>query len=52
MPAWISDGSEPEILAPDDSRFGRVVDFVDRMTRDQGLSARFRIQGGEVIISG
>jgi len=48
----ISDGAEPTVLAPDDPRFGEVAAYIARMTEEQKLGARFRVDGGEVVVEG
>jgi poly-gamma-glutamate synthesis protein (capsule biosynthesis protein) len=50
LPVYISVGSEPEILKADDARFEDVVRYIDEITSDQGLCARFAHEGDEVVI--
>jgi poly-gamma-glutamate capsule biosynthesis protein CapA/YwtB (metallophosphatase superfamily) len=50
LPVYISVGSEPEILKADDARFEDVVRYIDEITSDQGLRARFAHEGDEVVI--
>jgi poly-gamma-glutamate synthesis protein (capsule biosynthesis protein) len=51
LPVIINKQGEPEILTPDDARFGEIVTYMEDITRDQGLDARFSIAGDEVIIT-
>jgi hypothetical protein len=49
-PCMISDDSEPEALPADDPRYSRVMDYVERLSVEQGLAARFRQEGDEVAV--
>jgi poly-gamma-glutamate synthesis protein (capsule biosynthesis protein) len=50
LPTVINSESQPEVLTSTDQRFGEVVKYVEDISRDQGLNARFVIKGDEVII--
>jgi poly-gamma-glutamate capsule biosynthesis protein CapA/YwtB (metallophosphatase superfamily) len=50
LPAYVNRQSQPEILSARDPRFAEVADYLDAITRDQGLSARFERQGDELVI--
>jgi poly-gamma-glutamate capsule biosynthesis protein CapA/YwtB (metallophosphatase superfamily) len=50
LPVIVNKHGEPEILIPDDERFGEVVSYMADITRDQGLDTRFTVDGDEVII--
>jgi poly-gamma-glutamate synthesis protein (capsule biosynthesis protein) len=50
LPAYIGDGSEPEILMPGDKRFEDVVRYVDEISKNQGIHARFEREGDEVVV--
>jgi poly-gamma-glutamate synthesis protein (capsule biosynthesis protein) len=52
LPVIINEHGEPEILTPDDDRFGEVVGYLEDITRDQGLNTRFTVAGDEVIVDG
>jgi poly-gamma-glutamate synthesis protein (capsule biosynthesis protein) len=52
LPAYINPQSQPEILSPQDPRFGEVVEYMRQITGDQDLPAEFRVQGDEVVIGG
>lgn len=49
LPVQISDGSEPEVLEHTDARFAKVMEYVAEISREQGLSGRFRREGSEVV---
>jgi poly-gamma-glutamate capsule biosynthesis protein CapA/YwtB (metallophosphatase superfamily) len=51
LPVYINKASEPEILTPQDKRFGEVVSYVEEISRDQGLKTNFIVEGSEVIIN-
>ena len=51
VPVWIDDDTfVPEILAPEDARFEKVVNYMREITESQKLTARFTVDGGEVVI--
>lgn len=50
LPVYITAGCEPEILESDDERFEAVVRYIDEITSDQGLCARFAREGDEVVV--
>lgn len=50
LPAYINKQGEPEILVPEDKRFGEVVRYMESITRDQELGTTYTIYGDEVII--
>ena len=52
LPAYINPRSQPEILRCHDPRFEEVVQYVERITREQGLGTQFVVQGDEVLITG
>lgn len=52
LPVQIGDGSEPEVLAPADPRFGEVRAYVERISAEQNLSSTFRVEGDEVVVAG
>jgi hypothetical protein len=51
LPVYIGAGSEPEILLPGDDRFEDVVQYMQGITGDQGISTRFVRAEGEVVIN-
>ncbi len=50
LPTYINRQSEPEVLQSGDMRFKEVVEYIQRITEDQGLPASFAVQGDEVVI--
>lgn len=50
LPAWIADDSAPEMLAPGDPRFGRVADYLARISEAQGLTLRIARTGDSLIL--
>lgn len=51
LPAWIGDDSAPEMLSPDDPRFGRVRNYLTEVSEAEGLATRFEIDSGELLLS-
>lgn len=51
LPAFIDRTADPQILAASDPRFSEVLDYLREITTDQKLSASFRIEGDEVMVS-
>ncbi|UCB44092.1 MAG: CapA family protein [Dehalococcoidales bacterium] len=50
LPTYINKQSQPEILSSQDERFGEVVGYMEEITRDQELNAKYVIEGDEVLI--
>jgi hypothetical protein len=50
LPVIINKQGEPEIMPPADTRFNEVVNYIENITRDQKLDARFIIDNDEVIV--
>jgi hypothetical protein len=50
LPTIINQQAEPEILKPDDKRFGEIVKYVEDITRDQGLDTKYKVEDDEVMI--
>ena len=50
LPTLINKQSQPKVLSADDPRFQEVVDYIEAITQDQALGARFTIQGNEVLV--
>ena len=50
LPVFLTVGSEPETLKSGDERFENVVQYIDRITGEQGISTRFVHIGDEVVI--
>ena len=49
-PVQITDGSEPQLLEADDPGHARVAEYVAQISAEQGLAARFRMEGAEVVV--
>jgi poly-gamma-glutamate synthesis protein (capsule biosynthesis protein) len=52
LPTVINKQSQPQILGADDAEFGQVVEYVEEITRNQGLPTRFTVQQNEVLVQG
>jgi len=50
LPTMINKKSQPVILKAKDERFGDVLQYMEDITKDQGLDTEFSIDGDEVII--
>jgi len=50
LPVYINRQSQPEVMVSTDQRFGEVVEYMEEITRDQGLEAGYTVQGDEVVI--
>jgi poly-gamma-glutamate synthesis protein (capsule biosynthesis protein) len=50
-PCWIADDNAPHPLDADDPRFARIADYLQQVSADEGLSTRFGIEGGTIIIA-
>lgn len=50
LPTYINKNSQPEMLVSHDGRFKEVVDYIENISSDQGLSVKFMPEGDEVII--
>jgi len=51
LPAFINKAVQPEVLTRQDPRFAEVHNYVDEITRSQGMNTRFAIDGDEVVVS-
>jgi poly-gamma-glutamate capsule biosynthesis protein CapA/YwtB (metallophosphatase superfamily) len=50
LPLWIDRDAVPRVLAPDDERFGKVVDYLRAVSEEAELNARFEVRGDRVVI--
>jgi poly-gamma-glutamate synthesis protein (capsule biosynthesis protein) len=50
LPTYVDRNSLPEILKASDPRFDEVIKYMDEITRDQNLNARYVRDGDEVLI--
>ena len=51
LPVYIAGTGEPEILRPDDTRFGEVVNYMKEITIDQGILTEYTVEDNEVVVS-
>jgi hypothetical protein len=52
LPTLINKQAEPEILTAGDQRFKQIVKYMKDISRDQGLTTKFVVEGDEVVIKG
>lgn len=50
LPAFINRDAQPEIMKPDDERFGKIVDYLRWASAAAGLNARFTPSGETVLV--
>ena len=50
LPVYINKQSQPEVLVSRDPHFVEIVQYVEEITSDQGLSTGYAIEGDEVVI--
>lgn len=50
LPTYINKESQPEVLSSTDHRFGEVVEYMEEITRDQGLDTKYIMDRDEVVI--
>jgi poly-gamma-glutamate capsule biosynthesis protein CapA/YwtB (metallophosphatase superfamily) len=50
LPLWIDRDAVPRVLAPEDRRFGEVIDYMTAVTEEAGLNARYRADGDRVVV--
>jgi hypothetical protein len=51
LPVYLNDQAEPEVLNPQDPKFGEIVTYMEEITRSQGLKTRYTVEGIEVVIN-
>lgn len=51
LPAWIEDDSAPVVLSAGDPRFERTVRYLERVSRAQGMTTSFEVQGDQLRLS-
>ncbi len=51
VPVMINKQAQPETLTHDDKRSSEVIDYMKWLCQDQGLKAKFSVEGDEVVIS-
>jgi hypothetical protein len=50
LPVMINKQAEPEILSADDKRFRQIAKYMKDITKDQGLTTRYAVEGDEVVV--
>jgi hypothetical protein len=50
LPTIINKKAEPEILTAGDKRFKEIVKYMKDISRDQGLTTKYVVEGDEVVI--
>ena len=50
LPTYINKQSQPQVLGAEDQRFGEVIEYMEEITRDQGLDTKYTVQGDQVVI--
>ena len=51
LPLYINRHAQPEVISQQDTRFDEVVSYMKKVTENQGLNAKYQVDGDEVIIS-
>ncbi|MBI4330354.1 MAG: CapA family protein [Chloroflexi bacterium] len=51
LPVFINKLGQPEIQRRSDTHFDEVLGYVEKISKDQGLDARFSVDGDEVLVS-
>ncbi|WP_276352181.1 CapA family protein [Cohnella caldifontis] len=51
QPVMIDRTQRPEPLAADDPRFGDIVRYVERISKDQGLPFEYTVEGDEAVVA-
>jgi poly-gamma-glutamate synthesis protein (capsule biosynthesis protein) len=51
LPAWVGPDAQPEFLRADDPRFGEVAAYLEKISRDAGLTTRFTPEGDELLVA-
>jgi len=52
LPAFINKQNQPEIFIKGTKHFDEVVAYMEDITKDQELTAKFTVEGDEVVVSG
>ncbi len=50
IPVYIKKNAQPEVLSPQDKRFGEVISYMKEVTESQGLNAKYQTDNDEVLI--
>ncbi len=51
LPALINKQNQPEIVTKERKDFGKIVGYIEEITKDQALNAKFIVEGDEVVIA-
>jgi poly-gamma-glutamate synthesis protein (capsule biosynthesis protein) len=52
LPTYINPQSQPQVVRANDPRFNQVVEYIEKITRDQSLVAQFSVEGDTVAVHG
>jgi poly-gamma-glutamate capsule biosynthesis protein CapA/YwtB (metallophosphatase superfamily) len=50
LPVMVNKQSQPEVVAAGTEEFGRVVAYMEQITRSEGLNGSFVVRGDEVVV--
>ncbi len=50
LPVLINKEAKPEVMRRGDRGFDEVLNYIDEISKDQGMATRFSIEGDEVVI--
>ena len=50
LPLYVNGYAQPEVMSPDDKRFHEVITYMKKVTENQGLNAKYQVEGDEVVI--
>jgi poly-gamma-glutamate capsule biosynthesis protein CapA/YwtB (metallophosphatase superfamily) len=50
LPIYLNNQAEPEVLNPQDPKFGEIITYMEEITRSQGLKTQYSVEDDEVVI--
>ena len=50
LPCFINRQAQPEVMKPDDPRFGQIVAYMREISRKERLTVDYRVEGDRVLI--
>lgn len=50
LPALINKKVQPEVMRRNDKGFGEVLNYVDEVSKDQGIDTKFSVEGDEIVM--
>ena len=50
LPCYINRQAQPELVRPDDPRFAQIVDYMRRISAEQGLPVHYEVVGDRVLV--